>query len=142
MTISKRLALSILPMLGLGTAAATPARAAANDPLFVMLTSDDPHRATMALTYGDNLRQRGHALTVFLNDRGVLVAMRANAGRFGPQHQALVALVQAGATVLVCPMCLRHYGGTPDALVQGLTMSSPEIMNTALFREGTKTLCW
>lgn len=141
MTLTKRFALAVLPALGLG-ATATAARAAANDPLFVMLTSDDAHRATMALTYGENLRQRGHGLTVFLNDRGVLIAMRANSGRFGPQQQALTALAQAGATVLVCPMCLNHFGGTPDGLVQGMTMSNPDLMNTALFRDGVRTLCW
>ncbi len=36
------------------------ASAGQTDPLFINLTSDDGHRATMALTFGKNQLERGH----------------------------------------------------------------------------------
>lgn len=65
-----RLLLSIAP---LGCTVVPPAFAGDTDPLFVNLTTDDSHRANMAITFGKNQLERGHRLTIFLNDEGVLI---------------------------------------------------------------------
>lgn len=91
-------------------AIATPALAGDTDPLFINLTSDDSHRANMAITFGGNQHEQGHPLTVFLNDKGVLIGSKANAGKFSMHQKKLSELMSKGATVLICPMCMKHYG--------------------------------
>ena len=121
---------------------AMPSVAAAKDPLFINMTTDDPHRANMAITFGANQSGRGHPLTVFLNDKGVLVGAKANASRYAEQQKKLADLMARGATVLVCPMCMKHYGVAEADLLPGLKIGSPEATGAALFRDGTRTLTW
>jgi sulfur relay (sulfurtransferase) complex TusBCD TusD component (DsrE family) len=121
---------------------AAQAFAGDTDPLFVNMTSDDAHRANMAITFGSNQHERGHPLTIFLNDRGVLVGSKANSDKYATQQKALVALVAKGATVLVCPMCMKHFGVSENDLLPGLKVGKPELTGGALFKDNTKTLTW
>jgi sulfur relay (sulfurtransferase) complex TusBCD TusD component (DsrE family) len=123
-------------------AVALPAAAGDKDPLFINMTTDDPHRANMAISFGANQSGRGHPLTVFLNDKGVLVGARANASRYTEQQKRLGELMSRGATVLVCGMCMKHYGVAEGDLLPGLKIGSPEATGAALFRDGTRTLTW
>jgi len=124
------------------TLAAVPAIAGPNDPLFINLTSDDPHRANMAITFGRNQLERGHPLTVFLNDRGVFVGTRAEAAKFGEHQKALTDLMAKGAVVLICPMCSKHYGIRDADVLPGIRTGSPELTGGALFRDNTRSLTW
>jgi len=124
------------------TAFSTPIRAAEGDPLFINLTTDDPHRANMGITFGGNQLERGHPLTIFLNDRGVLVGTKAGANRFASHHKALAAMIDKGATVLICPMCMKHYGVNPGEVLPGIKVGNPDLMEATLFRANGKTLTW
>jgi intracellular sulfur oxidation DsrE/DsrF family protein len=70
------------------------------------------------------------------------VALKAQAARFAEQQATIATLMQAGASFLVCPMCLRHYGGNESDLLPGLRLGSPEQTGQALFRDGGRTLTW
>lgn len=122
--------------------ASVPARAGANDPLFINLISDEGHRATMAIGFGSNMLKLSHPLTIFLNDRAVAIASKANADKFAAQQKALADLVAAGAVVLVCPMCSKHYGVAEADLLPGLKFGSPELTGGQLFKDATKTMTW
>jgi sulfur relay (sulfurtransferase) complex TusBCD TusD component (DsrE family) len=111
-------------------------------PLFVNLTGDDSHRANMAITFGGNQHERGHPLTIFLNDKGVLIGSKANSTKFTDHQKALSDLMSKGATVLICPMCMKHYGVKESDLLPGLKVGNPELTGEALFKENTKTLTW
>ncbi|HEY9039449.1 MAG TPA: DsrE family protein [Roseovarius sp.] len=113
-----------------------------DDPLFINLTSDDGHRVTMALGFGGNQLERGHPLTVFLNDRGVMAAAQANAEQFGDQQAMLQKLLDGGATILVCPMCMKQYNVAEDDLLPGLEVGSPERTGAQLFQDDVVTLTW
>jgi sulfur relay (sulfurtransferase) complex TusBCD TusD component (DsrE family) len=138
----KTLSTLILALALLIGAAASPALASGNDPLFVNLTTDEPHRANMGITFGKNQHERGHPLTVFLNDKAVLIASKANAGKFADHQKALVELVAKGANVLVCPMCMKHYGVKETDLLPGLKVGNPELTGGLLFKDDTRTLTW
>lgn len=119
-----------------------PASAGPNDPLFINLTTDDDHRADMAITFGKNQLARGHPLTIFLNDRAVHLGARANAGRYAHHQQLLTELAGKGATLIACPMCMKHYGVLAADLLPGIQVGKPELTGGALFRDNTKTLTW
>lgn len=143
-----RTRLAALMLVLLTALAATVTTAAAtehetgNAPLFINLITDDPHRAHMALHFGQNQLKRGHPLTVFLNDRGVFIAAKQGSERFG-LHQGLIAeLLKAGAKIIVCPMCMKYYGVTQADLLDGLEVGNPELTGGALFAPDTRTLTW
>ncbi len=133
----------VLLLLTIALALAAPAAIAGpNDPLFINLTTDDPHRANMAITFGRNQLERGHPLTVFLNDRGVFVGTRAEAAKFAEHQRALGELMAKGATVLICPMCSKHYGIKDADVLPGIKVGNPELTGGALFRDNTRALTW
>jgi sulfur relay (sulfurtransferase) complex TusBCD TusD component (DsrE family) len=139
MRLIARLLIAFAMFAGL---AAGPASAGATDPLFVNLTTDDSHRANMAIAFGKNQLERGHPLTVFLNDKGVFLGSKAKAGNFGDKQKALDGLMAKGATVIVCPMCMKHYGVTEADLIPGLKVGNPDLTGGALFQDNTKSMTW
>jgi len=130
-------------ILALGCAAITaPVFAGDKDPLFINLTTDDSHRATMGIGFGVKQMERGHPLTIFLNDKGVFIGAKANAAKYA-EHQKMLAEVMAkGATVLICPMCSKHYGVDTKDVLPGIKVGSPELTGGALFKDNTKSLTW
>jgi sulfur relay (sulfurtransferase) complex TusBCD TusD component (DsrE family) len=112
------------------------------DPLFINLTTDDPHRANMAITFGASQLERGHSLTIFLNDKGVLVGSTTNSTQFADHHKALEGLMSKGAAVLICPMCMKHYGVQEADLLPGIKTGNPDLTGGQLFKDNTKTLTW
>jgi sulfur relay (sulfurtransferase) complex TusBCD TusD component (DsrE family) len=130
-------------VLALGLIFATVGPVLANDdPLFINLTSDDAHRARMALAFGANQLERGHPLTVFLNDRAVHIGSKANASAFAEHQKRLGELMGKGAAVIVCPLCMKHYGVAEGDLIDGLQVGNPDLTGAALFKADTKTLSW
>jgi sulfur relay (sulfurtransferase) complex TusBCD TusD component (DsrE family) len=122
--------------------AAMPAFAAGDDPLFVSLITNDPHRANMALTFSRNQLERGHPVTIFINDKGVEIASKTHAAKFADDQKALGELTDKGAVVLICSMCMKHYGVKEADLLPGIKVGSPEVTGDALFKANTKTLTW
>ena len=118
------------------------ASAGPNDPLFVSLTTDDVHRARMALNFSKHHFENGHPLSIFLSDKGVLIGVKLGAKDFA-EHQKIIAdVIAKGGAVIMCPMCLRHYGFTEADLIPGVKMGNPKTTGDALFKDGTKTLSW
>lgn len=132
--------LAIFALIGLLTA--LPAAADSPGSLFVNLTSDQDHRANMALNFSKNQLERGHPVTLFLNDRGVFVGAKSQAERFAGQQQALADLLAKGARVIVCPFCAKHYGIDPADLIDGAELGNPELTGGLLFKDNTRTLTW
>jgi len=121
---------------------AAPAFAGETDPLFVNLTTDDAHRANMAITFGKSQLERGHPLTIFLNDKGVFVGSKSKSAKFGGQQKMLSEILGKGGVVLVCPMCMKHYRVKESDLLSGMKVGNPELTGGALFKDNTKTLTW
>lgn len=132
----------LLAMAMLLASLSVSAWAGNTDPLFVNMTTDDGHRATMAIQFGKNQHERGHPLTLFLNDKGVLVGSKANAGQYADQQKMLAEAMSKGATVIMCPMCMKHYGVKEADLLPGIKVGNPELTGNALFKTNGKTLTW
>ena len=112
------------------------------DPLFVNLTTDDVHRARMALTFAQSQQERGHPATVFLNDRGVFVGSRKHAAKYAEHQKMLATLMKQGGTVIICPMCMKHYAVAEADKIKGAKTGDPDLTGPALFKDNTKTLTW
>ncbi|MBL8258248.1 MAG: DsrE family protein [Candidatus Competibacteraceae bacterium] len=112
------------------------------DPLFVNMTTDEAHRANMAISFGKAQMERGHPLTIFLNDKGVFVGAKAHAAKYGQHQKVLGELMGKGATVIACLMCMKHYGIETADLLPGILVGKPELTGGALFKDDTKTMSW
>jgi predicted peroxiredoxin len=136
----------LLALLGVqlvaGSAAIAEEAEVASAPLFINLISDDPHRSHMALSFGQKQLVRGHPLTLFLNDRGVLIGAKQGVQRFGKHQEIIAELLDAGAKVIACPMCMQHYGVAEADLLDGVQVGKPELTGGALFAPDTRTLTW
>jgi len=111
-------------------------------PLFVNLTTDEPHRATMALGFAKNQLERNHPVTIFLNDRGVMLATKGNSDKFKSHQETLATIMSGGGAVIICPMCMKHYEVAESDLIDGVQMGNPELTGKALFEDDTVTLTW
>jgi len=112
------------------------------DPLFINLTSNESHRATMAIGFGKNQLIKGHPLVVFLNDKGVLLASAKNTQKFTAQQQMIQEIIKSGGTVYACPSCMKHYGVEATDLLTGVKISTPDLTEAALFTGNVRTLSW
>ena len=113
-----------------------------NDPLFINLSTDELHRSSMAINFGKHHSASGHPLTIFLNDKAVMMGVKAGSAKFADQQQALAEVINNGALVIMCPMCLKQAGFTEADLIPGVKLGGPKITGDALFKDGTKTMGW
>ena len=135
----KSLKLAVLATLA---ALSLSAYAGPNDPLFINLSTDEMHRSTMAINFGKHHSANGHPLTIFLNDKAVMLGVKAGSTKFADQQQALAEVISSGALVIMCPMCLNQAGYTEADLIAGVKLGSPKVTGDALFKDGTKTMSW
>ncbi len=133
--------IQLLTLLSLLLVSST-ALAGAKDPLFINLTSDDSHRALMAISFGQAQMERGHPLTIFLNDKAVLVGSKKHASMYAEQQKLLSAIAAKGGAVLMCPMCSKKFGVAEADFIGGAKLTNPDITGPALFKDNTKTLSW
>lgn len=94
-------------------------------PLLISVTSgvENPHAVTMALQLAGHGLADGRAVLLFFNVRGAAIptktldATLAHGDR--PIRQLLADRLAEGATVLVCPHCMKAMGVSADDLVAG-----------------------
>jgi len=115
---------------------------AANDPLFINLSTDEVSRASMAINFGKHHFSTGHPLTIFLNDKAVMLGVKAGSSKYVEQQQALSEAIVAGALVIMCPICLKQAGYSEADLIAGVKLGGPKVTGDALFKDGTKTMSW
>jgi len=113
-----------------------------SDPLFVNLTAaTSDHRTEMALSFALSVRQKGHPVTVFCNDQAVKSVAKSNPD--GASAREMIAkLLAAKATVIACPMCMKHYMVAPSDLVEGVLVGNPDLTQGKLFAKGSRTMSW
>lgn len=102
-------------------------------PRFVLnLTSglDDLHRTTMALELARHALDDGREVLVFLNVKAPPIATLDGAkdampGMASPT-ELLQKLIERGAMVHVCPMCMKAMKVEPEALLPGTVVTDRE----------------
>jgi predicted peroxiredoxin len=96
----------------------------------------------LAINFSKHMSGRGHPLTIFFNDRGILVASKGSGERFKEQQAALAELAKAGATLLACAFCMKYYEIKETDLLEGIQVGNPQATGDALFLDNTKTVAW
>lgn len=119
-----------------------PVFAEDKDPLFIALSSDATRRVGHVLHFAELQRARGHSLTIWLNESGILLASRKYAEKHADHQKALAELMSKGATVLICHYCMQQFDVEASDLLPGFKIGSPELLGNALFKDDTKTLSW
>jgi sulfur relay (sulfurtransferase) complex TusBCD TusD component (DsrE family) len=84
----------------------------------------------------------GHPLSVFLSDKGVYLGVKSGVAKYPEQQKMLAEIIAKGGTVIMCPLCLKHYGFTEEDLLPGIKMGGAKVTGEALFKDNTKTMTW
>lgn len=109
--------------------------------LFVNLTSDEAHRTLMAVQFSTKMHLKGHSLTIYLNDKGVKLASKANT-QYAEFQAKLAEAIQKGATVYICPMCMQEYSIEGATLVEGIKVGNANLLEKAIFADDTTVISW
>lgn len=128
----------------LGTAMLnSPAWAADKAGLFVNLSSDEPHRAEMALTFAQRQLKNGHPVVIFLNLEGTRLAAAKATPRAGSKAPGMLkAFIADGGKVIACQHCMEQLGMKDGDLLQGIRKGNPDVTGAALFDDSTRSISW
>jgi len=104
------------------------------------ITSDpmvDPHPVTMALQLAGHALDDGRHVLLFFNVKAVEVPTKGFPADLGqppapPIKQLLAELIEDGAEVHECPMCMKLRGVTAADLVDGAMVTSREALFSRL----------
>ena len=116
--------------------------------LFVNLSSDEIHRAAMAIGFSTKvLTEKKIPVTIFLNVEAVRIADKnipENKYVNGKSLKKMLAdFMKAGGRVIVCPMCMSNVGGIDKTeLIGGVEVGGPDVTWPALFADNTTVLSY
>ena len=110
-------------------------------PLFANITSDIEHRTLMAVQFSLKMHEKGHPLTIYLNDKGVKLASKENK-QYELFQSKLAEAIEKGATVYICPMCMKEYKVEGSSLVSGLKVGNANLLEKAIFADDTRVISW
>lgn len=99
------------------------------NPIVYHLTSNDPWRASIAISDAINLNNLGYNITVLLSIEGVQVGVK------NPHHflnlndivTNVTNFIKDGGKVVVCSVCLRVDGFQPNEIIDGAIIGNDEI---------------
>lgn len=104
------------------------------NPLVYHLSSDEPWRATVAISDATTMLKHGHNVTLLLSIEGVQIGVKH------PHHylglDALTGNVSNfivdGGKVIICEVCLRIAGYNNTNVIDGAIIGKPEILSKLL----------
>ena len=105
-----------------------------SDPLVYHLSSDNPWRASIALSDAINLKSLGHNVTLMLSIEGVQVGVNNphNFLALGNVINNVTDFIDIGGKVVVCEICLEIAGYEKDDLIDGTILGTPEVSSRIL----------
>ena len=127
--ISLVIGISFLPSVyGQDDVSKTIAKKNAN-PIVYHLTSNDPWRASIAISDATNLNNLGYNITLLLSIEGVQVGVK-NPHHFLNLNDVVANVtnfIKDGGKVVVCGVCLRVAGFQPNEIIDGAIIGNDEI---------------
>jgi predicted peroxiredoxin len=99
------------------------------NPIVYHLTSNDPWRASIAISDAINLNNLGYNITVLLSIEGVQVGVK-NPHHFLNLNDVVTNVtnfIKDGGKVVVCSVCLRVAGFQPNEIIDGAIIGNDKI---------------
>jgi predicted peroxiredoxin len=99
------------------------------NPIVYHLTSNDPWRASIAISDATNLNNLGFNVTLLLSIEGVQVGVK-NPHHFLNLNDVVANVtnfIKDGGKVVVCGVCLRVAGFEPNEIIDGAITGTDEI---------------
>ncbi len=140
-----RILRNALAVLSLLAVFAVPARSVADDAkgLYVFVTSADVQTQMMAMVLSTKTVEQGKSVRMLLCGPGGELALKGSAQTMvkpldkSPQMM-LKNLIKKGVVVEVCAVFLPNRGGSPEDLIEGVTVAKPPVVAEKLREEGIK----
>lgn len=104
------------------------------NPLVYHLSSDEPWRATVAISDATTLLKLGHNVTLLLSVEGVQIGVK------NPHHYLglnsltgnVTDFISEGGNVVICEVCLKIAGYNNSDIIDGALIGNPELMSRLL----------
>lgn len=105
-----------------------------HSPLVYHLSSDEPWRATVAISDATNMLKLGHNVTLLLSIEGVQIGVK------NPHHylgldmltRNVTNFMADGGRVIICEVCLRIAGYNNSDIIPGAIVGKPIIISNLL----------
>ncbi|RJP58994.1 MAG: peroxiredoxin [Ignavibacteriales bacterium] len=98
----------------------------AKNGFLVHITSNDPHRVSMALTFAEKM-SHDYDVFVYVDIDGVVAMLKDKESirfkNFEASRTLIDKLVKSGVQISVCKMCLEAHGHTQYDLIAGLKIA-------------------
>ncbi len=117
-------------------------RAAGDTPFVAHISTDDPKRISKAVAFSRMQFERGHPVTVYLDDKGVFLATKESGNLFPEQQKTLIEMMGNGVSVIVCPYSMKLHGVSQSDIMADVTIGTPEMADDFLFDDRAKSLSW
>jgi predicted peroxiredoxin len=103
-------------------------------PLVYHLSSDEPWRATVAISDATTQLKLGHNLTLLLSIEGVQIGVKHPHHYLGLDMltRNVTDFIADGGKVIICEICLRIAGYNNSDIIDGAVVGRPEIISNLL----------
>ena len=104
------------------------------NPLVYHLSSDEPWRATVAISYATTMLKAGHNVTLLLSIEGVQIGVKHPHSYLGLNMltRNITNFIADGGRVVICEVCLRIAGYNNTNIIDKSIIGKPEILSNLL----------
>ncbi len=104
------------------------------NPLFYHLSSDEPWRATVAISDATNMLNLGHNVTLLLSIEGVQIGVNHPHHYLGLEQLTgnVTNFISQGGKVIICEVCLRIAGYNNTDIIDGANIGKPNVLSNLL----------
>jgi predicted peroxiredoxin len=107
-----------------------------NHPIVYHLSSDEPWRATVAISDATTMLKLHNNVTLLLSIEGVQIGVKHPHHYLGLDMLArnVTNFIAEGGNVIICEVCLRIAGYNNSDIIDGAIIGKPEILSKLLSR--------
>src|SRR5919199_3114101 len=104
------------------------------NPLVYHLSSDEPWRATVAISDATTMLKAGHNVTLLLSIEGVQIGVKHPHSYLGLDMltRNVTNFIAHGGRVIICEGCLKIAGYNNADIIDGAIIGKPEILSNLL----------
>jgi len=106
------------------------------NPLVYHLSSDEPWRATVAISDATTMLKAGHNVTLLLSIEGVQIGVKHPHSYLGLDllTRNVTNFIADGGKVIICEVCLRIAGYNNTDIIDKAIIGKPDILSSLLSR--------